>query len=208
MFNKKGRVLGKNFVCQKNSNHSKSILVDSFFSNSHLHPRDVLILIVQYLDGSPQYKAAFQAGISGSATKVNWCSYIRDVCCQKVYELLHHSDIQFNGIVELDESLFGLKKKHGKGKDTLVQTWIFGMTERESGRFLCFPVADRSQEGPLCVKYIWYLVYVPTLTFNRSHIFQLARTVYKDIIQEKPLQFQLNHSTILEIQNVTVLFGT
>ena len=72
-----------------------------------------------------------ESATSWSATKVNWCSYIRDDLCQKVYDLQHNSDFQFSGYLELDESLFGRKKKHGKGKYTLVQTCIFGITERQ-----------------------------------------------------------------------------
>ena len=47
-------------------------------------------------------------------------------------------------IVELDESLFGKKRKHGRGGST-VQVWVLGLIERQSGRILTVPVPDRKR---------------------------------------------------------------
>ena len=61
-------------------------------------------------------------------------------------EQILNSDVQLSQEVELDESLFGRKVKNGRGEPKGTRLWVFGITERHTGRILAFPVADRSQE--------------------------------------------------------------
>ena len=47
--------------------------------------------------------------------------------------------------VEIDESMFGNKRKYNCGRVSEGQ-WVFGMVERDTGRSLVFRVPDRQQE--------------------------------------------------------------
>ena len=72
------------------------------------------MFVIQYLDNVPLYRASYQADISGNSHKVNWGSYVRDVCIEVVNNILE-SGVQLSGEVEIDESLFGRKSKHDRG---------------------------------------------------------------------------------------------
>lgn len=48
-------------------------------------------------------------------------------------------------IVEIDESCFGSKIKHHRGRNLgREQTWVFGLIERHTGRFVLIVVPDRT----------------------------------------------------------------
>lgn len=47
--------------------------------------------------------------------------------------------------VEIDESMFGNKRKYNRGRISTGQ-WVFGMVERGSGRAFTFQVPNRTRE--------------------------------------------------------------
>ena len=53
---------------------------------------------------------------------------------------------QFEGEVELDESLFGRKKKYNKGEPKGHRIWIFGIIHRESNKLILFSVSHRDAD--------------------------------------------------------------
>ena len=55
---------------------------------------------------------------------------------------------QFSGTVQIDESLFGRKRKHNVGNNTFVTKpiWVLGLTSTSSDRIILIPVPDRSRE--------------------------------------------------------------
>ena len=66
----------------------------------------------------------------------------RDIFIEKVISDINY--IQFDGAIEIDESLLGKKQKYGAGKVT-KQVWIFGIVERKSERLILQPVEDRTK---------------------------------------------------------------
>ena len=53
--------------------------------------------------------------------------------------------VKFQGVVEIDESLFGRKVKYNKGKRSGMKVWIFGLGERYTNRLKLFPVHSRNK---------------------------------------------------------------
>ena len=53
--------------------------------------------------------------------------------------------MQFNGVVEIDESLFGRKAEYHKGRPMGQNIWIFGLVERGTNRLKLFLVDNRKQ---------------------------------------------------------------
>ena len=79
------------------------------------------------------------------ATGVQWAAWIRDLFVQWVWEDVISQQLKFDGIVEIDESLFGRKIKYHRGDPRGQQRiWVVGLVERSSGRAIYYPVADRS----------------------------------------------------------------
>ena len=70
---------------------------------------------------------------------------IRQICSLKIL----HGNIKLGGrgkTVEIDESMFGHKRKYNRGRVSEVAC-VFGMVERASGRALTFCVPDRTREN-------------------------------------------------------------
>ena len=117
---KNDRALKKRFRCPVNSNHTTTILINSFFYKTKLNPRDVLVFICHFLDMNLHYKVAFQAGVAGSANKCNWSNFIRDIMLEKMHEIVC-SGFQLSGHIEIDESLLGRAAKYNKGTREVKQ---------------------------------------------------------------------------------------
>ena len=76
------------------------------------------------------------------STVVNFFSKLRE----KLYDIV--DDMQFdksNDVIEIDESLFGKKRKNNKGSDT-KRLWIFGMIQRGTRKSYFVPVELRNKE--------------------------------------------------------------
>ena len=76
--------------------------------------QDLLLFSKQYLDSMSLNKCGISSGISESHSACDWAKKMREVMVE--YFWRHHRDDKFSGIVEIDESLFGRKVKHHKGK--------------------------------------------------------------------------------------------
>ena len=61
------------------------------------------------------YKCKSLAGISQDHTSVNYAQFIRDIMTQKMAYHLNH--IKLAGIIEIDETAFGVIQKYGRGLD-------------------------------------------------------------------------------------------
>ena len=72
---------------------------------------------------------------------VEWYKKLRAICSQRIEAdpiVLGNTD---GAIVEIDESLFGKKRKYNRGTG-LQDTWVFGVMERET-RKVTIPAISR-----------------------------------------------------------------
>jgi len=110
-----------------------SVRHGSFFHNSKLTLRQVILLTYYWATDTPQLTAAGETDIS-EQTMVDWYNFCRDECAN----WLARNPIELGGfdqggepvIVEIDESKFFNRKYH-RGRDSDGH-WVFGMIERGS----------------------------------------------------------------------------
>lgn len=134
---------------RKNS-HKKTVKCDkrvtikrnSFFDNSHLSFKQILIFVHEWLHFSEINKIMLETRIS-SRSATNWNDFAKDVTIEFVF----NGSKKIGGpgkIVEIDESKFG-KRKYHRGHAVEGQ-WVFGGVDRESGDFFLVPVEKRDAE--------------------------------------------------------------
>ena len=76
-------------------------------------------------------------GLSYHRTAVEWSKKLRDLYIEYYVRNIRH--VILDGIVEIDESLFGRRVKYHKGNPRGSKVWIFGLVERSTNRIKLFP---------------------------------------------------------------------
>ena len=144
---------GYTFRCR--SDHEFTMRKKSFFERSSYNIRDLVIFIKYYIEGHSLNQCALSTGMDYKHTAVNWASYIRELFCQYVFDAYHM--INFEGEVEIDESLFGRKIKYHKGQPRGNRIWIFGIVQRENNQIVLYPVSNRNAETlvPLIQRHVY-----------------------------------------------------
>ncbi|GBM72875.1 hypothetical protein AVEN_171656-1 [Araneus ventricosus] len=115
----------------------------SRFSESKLTIPEVLILTYLWVKKTPNDWIVDEMNVS-EPTVVDWKSFCREVCVDK---LVKDSKEKIGGvrmIVEIDESKFG-KRKYNRGKQ-VDGKWVFGGVERGSKKSFFCMVQDRTAE--------------------------------------------------------------
>ncbi len=132
------KIDGMTWRCKKDSNHETTIRYGSFFNGfKHTIP-DILEFIKCYLDSLTMKKCASFSNVHYKSTAVYWCSYIRDLFVQYVYEYVIKDEMKLSGIVEIDESHFGKKCKYHCGNvKSQIDVWIVGLVQRGSSKKSC-----------------------------------------------------------------------
>ena len=121
----------------------RSIRAGSFFENSKIPLTHWLYVIFLWSIEVRSKKVAMLTGLS-LRTVTRALQEIRNICSLKI--LYGHIKLGGRGkTVEIDESMFGHKRKYNRGRIS-KGTWVFGMVERGSGRALTFRVPDRTRE--------------------------------------------------------------
>ena len=133
------------YRCKGKSRHEITVRLTSFFQRFRVALPDILNFMRDYLLGLSLKQCAAHINICYNSTAVRRGTLIREVMQETVYLEYFHEDASFkmDGICEIDESLFGRKTKYHYGRQVGVRTWVFGITARESGHLLLFPVDDR-----------------------------------------------------------------
>lgn len=143
--NKRGRTVDKfSFRCSKHSGVEITMRKFSFFEGSPYNIRDLCVFVKEYLEGHSLLQCALATGMDYKHTAVDWASYIREMFCQYTFDMYNMT--QFEGEVELDESLFGRKIKYNKGEPKGHRIWIFGIIHRESNKLILYPVNQRNAD--------------------------------------------------------------
>ncbi|CAG2192718.1 unnamed protein product [Mytilus edulis] len=125
-----------------------------FLEGSSFNIRDIIVFIKYYLECHTLLQCSKSANMDYKNTSVYWASYIRELFCQYVSTIYDYTE--FEGEVELDESLFGRKVKYHRGNPSGLRIWIFGIVERSTNRIVLYPVDDRSANTlvPLIQKHV------------------------------------------------------
>jgi transposase-like protein len=76
-------------------------------------------------------------------------------------------DMKLRGKVEVDESLFGRRQKHNRGKVVSNNSvWVLGLVEVETNTLILYPVESRDSDT--LVKIITRHVEVGSMVFTNS----------------------------------------
>lgn len=105
--------------CQRNRGHEKSVRAYSFFSQSHLAIQDIMEFSRNILLKQTLLQSSVLAGVNYQSTSVQWAKKHRAIFMQWVNDNVlgngANPPLQFEGDVELDESVFGRKSKYHRG---------------------------------------------------------------------------------------------
>ncbi len=124
--------------------HEYSIRRNSFFERSHFPIEDIVQFVKCFLDGNTLLACAKFSGVDYKKTSVEWANLVRELCKQWVWDL--YQNVQLEGEVEIDESLFGRRCKYHRGNPHGgLKVWIFGLVQRSNNKLLLFPVDKRDK---------------------------------------------------------------
>ena len=118
-----------------NCRKHRSVRVGSFFEDSNISLARWLYVIYLWSIGESNKRLSLLTGLS---------LRIRNICSMKIL----NGNFKLGGrgkTVEIDESMFGSKRKYNRGRVSEGQ-WVFGMVEQDTGRSLVFCVPDRQRE--------------------------------------------------------------
>ena len=113
---------------------------------------DVLdVLLIYYLVGltSKQTKILIDFNFSHNyhtpvlRTVQRYYDYFRKLSHYHMVQII--TEFQLEEEVEIDEALI-FKKKHRGGRRYMIQYWVMGMRQRNSNKFIIFPVIRRTRE--------------------------------------------------------------
>ena len=152
--NRRQRLKDKySFRCR--GGHELSMRKNSFFEGSSYNIRDLMIFMKYYIEGHTLKRCALATNMDYKHTAINWASYVRELFCQYVFDA--YSMMNFEGEVEIDESVFGRKVKYHRGQPRGCPIWIFGIVERSSNKIILYPVDNRKSETliPLIQRHVF-----------------------------------------------------
>lgn len=104
---------GSIYRCSRNRDHTSAFRIYSFFEKSNLQIQDIMLFIKSYLDTCSLAQCARFLGMSYGSTAVNWASFVREMFKEYFYRNLRFRKLQ--GVIEIDESLFGRRVKFHRG---------------------------------------------------------------------------------------------
>ena len=104
-----------------------TVRTNSFFYNVKYTIQDILTFIRTFALGTSLKVMCGESGVYYEHSGCDNANFIRDLFRRYVYRWLQSGE-QLRGEVEIDESLFGSKVKHHRGKKKGMKVWIFGKT--------------------------------------------------------------------------------
>jgi transposase-like protein len=125
--------------------------------------QDIFNFILSYAESNSLHHSTNVISKSYSNTVVIWGQIVRNLMMEFYQRSIKPTT--FSGTVELDESLFGSRMKHNRGRPKDRRIWIFGIVERETNHIKLFPLNDRKRE---------------TLTSIIVNHVELGSTIYSD----------------------------
>lgn len=136
---------GKCFHCKACKKQS-SIRDQSFFEKSKLPLHTIVKIMYMWSLGIQSFIVERLFPNISDKSIQDWFSFYRDICI-KYYEHLplrfEKTDVRCE--VQLDESIFGKKRKYNKGKN-FSRYWLFGISDQKNHKCHVQVVQDRSKE--------------------------------------------------------------
>ena len=136
---------GYTFRCDSGQ-HESSIRARSFFANFRFALGDVIMFMMNLLDGMTLVQNARKINVNYNQAAPRWAKLIRLVMAERVwseYLTTDGSAYKLGRLVECDESKFGRKVKANSGCPRGRCVWIMGIVEKHSGRLLLLPIQNR-----------------------------------------------------------------
>ena len=145
MSKRERNVDGYTYRCETGQ-HEFSVRSGSIFSNFHYSLGDVVMFILNLLQGDTLKQNAGKIGLNYKMAAPRWAKIIREVMAERVWNEYFATDTRvykFSCYVQADESKFGRKVKHNTGSPRGRCVWLVGLFESDSGRLLLLPVVNR-----------------------------------------------------------------
>ena len=136
---------GFTFRCDSGQ-HEFSVRSDSFFANFRFSFADVVLFVLNLIDGLTLKQNARKVGLNYSHAAPIWAKLVRQVMAERVWcEYFGDSTrrYKFSEFIQCDESKFGRKVKANTGCPRGRCVWLMGLVETTTGRLLLLPVKNR-----------------------------------------------------------------
>jgi transposase-like protein len=137
---------GQTWRCSKNSCKKRaSIRKDSYFSHSNLPLGTMWMIIVCFLKFPKMLNCYLSEILDVSEhTLVNWGNFVRETISH--FYLANPLILGGKHAVQVDESLFGGRRKYHRGNHHRhMKSWVFGITEETTKRCVLWPVKKRNR---------------------------------------------------------------
>jgi hypothetical protein len=114
----------------------------------------MMLFLKLYLETRSLNESAKQAGISCQASGVDWACFVRELF--KEYVSKEVFQMQLSGTIEVDESIFGRRRKYNRGVNSASQVWIVGLIERDTNRIILdmYPVDDQETLETIITRHV------------------------------------------------------
>lgn len=136
---------GYSFRCDSGQ-HECSVRYGSFFNNFRFALGDVIMFLMNLLDGMTLKQNALKINLNYNQAAPRWAKLVRLVMAERVWAEYFTSDgtaYKLGDLVECDESKFGRKVKANSGCPRGRCVWLMGIVEKHSGRLLLLPIQNR-----------------------------------------------------------------
>ena len=136
---------GFSFRCES-GRHEYSIRIDSLFENFRFSIADIILFLINLLDGMTLKQNAFKINVNYRQAAPRWAKIVRRVMANRVwleYFATDGSAYKLRDLVECDESKFGRKIKANSGCPRGRCVWLMGLVEKKTGRLLLLPIKNR-----------------------------------------------------------------
>lgn len=130
---------------KKDCKKTISVRKDSYFKDAHM-PLGVCFMIIYCYMKYDKMLLRYIADIVGTTerTMVDWGNFIRESISH--YFLENPIILGAEHAVQIDESLFGGRRKYNRGNHQKhVNSWVFGMIEEETNRCVFWTVENRKR---------------------------------------------------------------
>jgi hypothetical protein len=136
---------------KKECKKTTSLRKESYFSDAHI-PLGVCFMIIYCYMKYDKMLLRYIADIVGTSERTmnDWANFIRESISH--YFLVNPLILGTSHAVQIDESLFGGRRKYNRGDHHKhVKSWVFGMIEEETRLCVFWTVNDRKKDTLLSI---------------------------------------------------------
>ena len=143
--NRKSNRDGCSYRCGGLKKHEITVREGTLFKAFRYSLPDVLCFMRSYLMGLTIQRCSKEVRISYNTTGIKWALLIRNVMQEVIWReyFSKTSKYQLPGPVQIDEKLFGKKRKHNRGEEVGLHVWVLGILCITTLRMILLPVDTR-----------------------------------------------------------------